>query len=242
MLDNIHLNNLICIDIETVPGYPDFESVPLELKELYLNKSARLKAENESKEDQYFNHASIYAEFGKIVCISIGIFNPGKQEMERFRIKSFAGSDEKILLQLFTELLNTYYKKPDKYFFCGYNIKEFDIPYLCRRMLINGLELPKVLDISGKKPYEVYAVDIMQLWRFGDYKHFTSLKLLSAVMGIASPKDDLDGKDVGKVFWKENDLSRIVTYCQKDVITVAQLLLRFKGLPLLNNDDYKIVE
>lgn len=243
MLDHLHFENLICIDIETVPGAPDFASVPEVLKDLYLKKAERLKAEGESEEQQYFNHAGIYAEFGKVICISLGIFRKEKESSEwHFRLKSIAGDDEKKVLTDFCELLYHHYNRPHHFQFCGHNVREFDIPYLCRRMLIQGIPLPALLDISGKKPYEVNMVDTMQLWRFGDYKHFTSLKLLAAIFGIPSPKDDIDGKDVGRVYWQEKNLPRIIAYCQKDVVTVAQLLLKFKGMPLLQDDQISIAE
>jgi len=238
MLNHLNLEHLIVIDIETVPGNPEFLSVSPILRELYLKKSERLKAEGENEDDQYFNHAGIYAEFGKIICISLGIFKHEKQTDEwHFRIKSICGDDEHKLLGEFGELLNHHYKNPHHYQFCGHNIREFDIPYLCRRMLIHGIPLPAMLDISGKKPYEVNMMDTMQLWRFGDYKHFTSLKLLAAIFGLESPKDDIEGKDVGRVYWKEKDLPRIVSYCQKDVLTVAQLMLKLKGHEIVKNEN-----
>jgi DNA polymerase elongation subunit (family B) len=238
MLDHLNFQNIICIDIETVPAWPNFESVPEDLKELYLKKSERLKTPDESVDEQYFNHAGIYAEFGKVICISLGIFKKEKATGELFfRVKSIYGDDEKRVLLEFCELLHQYYYRPHHYQFCGHNIREFDVPYLCRRMLINGIPLPALLDISGKKPYEVNMLDTIQLWRFGDYKHFTSLKLLAAIFGIQSPKDDIDGKDVGAVYWVQKDLLRIVSYCQKDVVTVAQLIMKFKGLPLLENSN-----
>lgn len=233
MLNHFSLDHLICIDIETAPGLPAFSLLADDLKDLYLKKSERLKAEGETPEDQYFNHAGIYAEFGKVICISLGMF---KKEKETgawyFRLKSIYNDEERKLLEQFAGILQQYHH-PNHYQFCGHNIREFDIPYLCRRMLIQGIPLPQLLDISGKKPYEVSMTDTMQLWRFGDYKHFTSLKLLAALFGIPSPKDDMEGKDVGRVYWVERDLKRIVNYCQKDVETVAQLILRFKGMPLL---------
>lgn len=234
MLNHIHLDQLICLDIETVPCVSEFRLMPDEFRALYLKKSERLKQEGETPEEQFFNHAGIYAEFGKVICISLGMFRKDKETGTwHFRLKSISGDDEKSLLLELAELLN-HYQHPENLLFCGHNIKEFDVPYLCRRMLIQGIPLPALLDISGKKPYEVFMIDTMQLWRFGDYKNFTSLRLLAALFGIASPKDDIDGKDVGRVYWKEKDLQRIVNYCQKDVVTVAQLLLRFKGLPMLN--------
>jgi len=240
MLDHIHLENLICLDIETVPGFGDFSQVPDALKELYLKKSERLKKEGEDDDDQYFNHAGIYAEFGKIICISLGIFRKEKDHFQ-LRLKSLSGNDEKKILEDFCSLLNQHYDKPNRYQFCGHNIREFDIPYISRRLLIHQVGLPKLLDNSGKKPWEVAMIDTLQLWRFGDVKHFTSLKLLALILGIDSPKDDMEGKDVGRVYWKESSLDRIVEYCQRDVVTVAQLMLRFKGLNLLSKEQIVVV-
>lgn len=239
MLDQLHLENLICIDIETVPAWPDYVSVPDELKELYLKKSTRLKQEGETEEEQYFNHAGIYAEFGKVICIVLGIFRKGKNG-HVFRMKTIAGDDERNVLMEFSELLGRHYNKADRFQFCGHNIREFDIPYLSRRYLVSRLPLPALLDISGKKPWEVNMIDTLQLWRFGDVKHYTSLKLLALILGIDSPKDDMEGKDVGRVYWKEKDLPRIIQYCRRDVVTVAQLILRFKGMPLLAPDQLEI--
>jgi 3'-5' exonuclease len=241
MLTYISLENIICIDIETVPEHDSIHGLDAEMKELYLHKSLRLKEENETEEEQYTNHAAIYAEFGKIICISVGIFNNKRDEPLEFRIKSFAGDDEKEILQSLAEMLNKYYGEEQKFYFAGHNIKEFDIPYICRRMLVNRIPLPVSLDLSGKKPYEVNHIDTMQLWRFGDYKHYTSIKLLAKVLGIPSPKDDISGKDVGKVYWMEKNLPRIVNYCRKDVLTVAQLLLRYKNMDLLKEEQVKAV-
>lgn len=236
MLDHLHLENLICLDIETVPAWPDFDAVPDSLKDLYLKKSMRLKQEGETEEEQYFNHAGIYAEFGKVICIVLGIFKQEKDGLT-FRIKTIAGDDERNVLMQFSELLGKHYHKPDRFQFCGHNIREFDIPYLSRRFLVNRLPLPSMLDISGKKPWEVNMIDTLQHWRFGDVKHYTSLKLLALILGIESPKDDMEGKDVGRVYWKEKDLPRIIQYCRRDVVTVAQLILRFKGMPLLSPEE-----
>ena len=235
MLDHIHLENLLFIDVETVPGYPDFASVPDSLKELYLKKSERLKQEKETIEEQYFNHAGIYAEFGKVVCISLGIFKKESSEYQ-FRLKSIFGDDEHELLQRFSGLMNHFYPRVGRNQFCGHNIREFDIPFICRRFLVHQLKLPVMFDISGFKPWDFPMVDTLHQWRFGDYKHYTSLKLLALILGIDSPKDDIEGKDVGRVYWQDKNLERIVNYCQRDVITVAQLILRFKGLSLLQQE------
>ena len=119
---------------------------------------------------------------------------------------------------------------------CAHNGKEFDFPYIARRMIIHGIELPQLLQIAGKKPWEIQHLDTLQLWKFGDYKHYTSLKLLAEILGIPSPKDDIDGSQVAHVYYKEKNLPRIVTYCEKDVITIAQVLLRFCNKPLLNEN------
>ncbi len=233
MLDHLHLENLICIDIETVPEHESISFLHNDLKELYLKKSQRLKEETETEEDQYFNHAGIYAEFGKIICISLGRFKKEKGSDIQLRLKSIYGDDEKVLLEQFCELLTHHARSFRHLQFCGHNIREFDIPYLCRRMLVNHMMLPECLDFSGKKPWEINMVDTLQLWRFGDVKHYTSIKLLALILGIDSPKDDIEGKDVGRVYWEEKNLQRIVEYCQRDVVTVAQLVMRFKNLPLL---------
>lgn len=242
MLSNTKLENIICIDIETVSEKKSISELDSDLKELYLNKSLRLKIDGEDEEAQYGNHAAIYAEFGKIVCISVGIFSRSKKDEPRyFRIKSFANDDETELLTQFATLLNKFYND-DKYVFAGHNIKEFDLPFLCRRLLIHQIELPKILNISGKKPYEINHIDTLYQWRFGDYKHYTSLKLLTKILNIPSSKDDIEGKDVGKVYWVDNDLKRIVEYCQKDVLCIAQLILRFKYMDLLKTEDVKFVD
>ena len=158
------------------------------------------------------------------------------------RIKSFASEDEKELLEDFCDMVVQYYNDPDVHSICGHNIKEFDIPYICRRLLVNGMPLPDILNIPGRKPWETnFLLDTMTLWKFGDYKHFTSLKLLTNIFDIPSPKDDIDGSDVNKVYWEDQDLDRIAKYCEKDVLAVIQLLFRFKGLPILEAHQIQFV-
>ncbi len=234
MLKNIKLENLVVIDIETVPMEPSVSLLSPELRKLYMEKSKRLVSEEETEEEKFFNHAGIFAEFGKIICIGVGYFQKEKvSKALKFRVKAFSGHDEDKLLLEFFALLRKHFGREGRFLFAGHNIREFDVPYICRRALLLGLELPAMLDIAGKKSYEIIYADTMQLWRFGDYKHYTSLKLLTTIFHIDSPKDDIDGKDVGRIYWKENDLERIATYCRKDVIAVAQLLRRFKQEPLL---------
>lgn len=235
MLQNLKLANVLFLDIETVPVVASFQELPDKFKILWEKKAEQLKRnDNDLTADKLFDKAGIYAEFGKIVCISCGFTN-GSQ----FRLKSFYGDDESILLNEFADLLSKYYAE-DKYLLCAHNGKEFDFPYLCRRMLVHGIKLPEILDISGKKPWEIRHLDTMELWKFGDYKHFTSLDLLATIFGIDTPKDDIDGSMVGHVYWVEKNLERIVAYCQKDVLTIAQLMRRYMGLPLYTEKDLVI--
>jgi len=232
MLDDLRLDYVLFLDIETVPAFPGFEKLPDGTKKLWEKKAELLmRNDPETTADKLYARAGIYAEFGKIVCISCGFVN-GKE----FRIKSFYGDDEQILLEEFAHMLNKHYDT-DRHLLCAHNGKEFDFPYIARRMLINSIKLPRILDSAGKKPWEVRHLDTMELWKFGDYKHFTSLELLASVFNIPTPKDDIDGSMVGHVYWEEKDLERIVTYCQKDVITIAQLLRRYMGLPLISEAD-----
>ena len=236
MLKDLNLDDVLFLDIETVPAYADFDKQPDRFKILWEKKAELLRRnEPETTPDELYKRAGIYAEFGKIVCISCG-FTHGNE----FRIKSYYGDDEKILLQEFAELLNKHYAK-NRHLLCAHNGKEFDFPYMARRMLINSIKLPDILDLAGKKPWEVRHLDTMELWKFGDYKHYTSLDLLAAVFDIPTPKDDIDGSMVGQVYWEENDLDRIVKYCQKDVLTIAQLLRRYLGLQLIKDESVSVV-
>lgn len=237
MVHQLDLKQILVLDIETVPQYASFDQLPENLAELWDQKTKRQRQETESAAD-FYSHAGIWAEFGKIICISVGIFNQQREAIS-LRIKSFVGRDERDLLVEFISLLN---KQPSSLILCAHNGKEFDFPYLCRRMLINRLEIPSQLQISGKKPWEINHLDTMELWKFGDYKNYTSLSLLAAVFGIPTPKDDIDGSDVGRVYWQEGDLERIKTYCQKDVTTTAQLLLCLRGQELVQQEQIALVE
>lgn len=234
MLEQYDLNNLMVLDIETVPQYSTHAEVPDNLKILWDKKTTYQRKEESA--ENFYSSAGIWAEFGKIICISAGIFTTGKPTA--LRVKSFSGHDEKDLLQSFCKMLTS---QPNTLVLCAHNGKEFDFPYLCRRMLINGLMLPSQLEISGKKPWEVNHLDTMELWKFGDHKNFTSLSLLTAIFDIPTPKDDIDGSMVGDVYWKESGLERIVAYCQKDVVATAQLLRRYRGEALIADEDITIV-
>lgn len=230
MLETLNIENILFLDIETVPQHPSYENANEEIKKLWDLKSKSFLKEDEMPSDVY-RRAGIYAEFGKIICISVGFIKG-----ETFRVKSFYGDDEKKILIEFSQLLNTHFSKKDSQL-CAHNGKEFDFPFMARRMLINGLKIPLLLDIAGKKPWEVNLLDTMELWKFGDYKSYTSLILLANVFGIPTPKDDIDGSMVYKVYWEEKNLERIVTYCQKDVLTVAQILLKMMGRPLIKPEN-----
>ena len=235
MLEQYDLHNLMVIDIETVPQYSDHNQMPDNLKKLW-----DLKTVNQRKEEtaeNFYERAGIWAEFGKIICISVGIFTGGRET--GLRVKSFAGHDEKEVLERFAKML---YGQPANLVLCAHNGKEFDFPYICRRMLINGLPFPAQLQIAGKKPWEISHLDTMELWKFGDYKNYTSLNLLTAIFDIPTPKDDIDGSMVGSVYWKDNALDRISTYCQKDVVATAQLLRRYRGEELIADENVVIVE
>jgi len=236
MLENIDLQQVLVLDIETVPQYPSFEELPVDFQELWEQKTRFQRKDGESPSD-FYARGGILAEFGKIICISVGIFSKKNKNIS-LRVKSFYGDEEKVVLQSFIALLKT---QADSLVLCAHNGKEFDFPYLCRRILINGLQMPTQLNLHGKKPWEIMHLDTMELWKFGDFKNYTSLKLLAAVFNIPSPKDDIDGSMVNGVYWKENDLERIRVYCEKDVITTARILLRFKSLPILSDEDITIV-
>jgi 3'-5' exonuclease len=236
---SIPFHNILFLDIETVPQYADYHSLPDDWRDLWDTKSSSLLKyhEGETKESIY-PRAGIYAEFGRIICISCGLVQMNGNE-KKMVLKSFYGDNESLILAEFSEMLKKWTVGEPKHL-CAHNGKEFDFPYLCRRMIINGLPIPAILDTSGKKPWEVNHYDTLELWKFGDFKSYTSLNLLAHVLGIPTPKDDIDGSKVWSVYWLDKDLSRIVTYCQKDVITVAQIFLRLMGEPSIRKENIEI--
>jgi DNA polymerase elongation subunit (family B) len=239
MIEQIKIGNILFIDIETVPAYPAYEQVPEPFRTLWEKKSYYLKKEAETPENLY-PRAGIYAEFGRIICISTGMI--GTLDGKRvFRLKSFFAEEEKELLAAFADLVTKLCLKREIEL-CAHNGKEFDFPFIARRMLIQGVKLPSLFDVSGKKPWEVRHLDTMELWKFGDHKHYTSLELLASVFNIESPKMDIDGSEVAGVYWNQNDLKRIVDYCRRDVITIAQLMLRYKGEPLLDPESIMVLD
>jgi len=240
------LQKIMFLDIETVPSVSDFSELPGELMHLWEDKYAILqkrlpeKYNDTTTAGEAFNSsAGIYSEFGKIVCISVGFIHYQSTEMN-FRTKSFSGNNEKQLLSDFLDLIHKFCITKEQTL-CGHNIKEFDIPFICRRILINGLELPFIFQISGKKPWEISFIDTLELWKFGDFKNYTALKLLTAVFGIPTPKDDIDGSQVAHVYYQEKDIERISLYCQKDVVATAQVFLRLNGLDLIKSENIQFI-
>jgi DNA polymerase elongation subunit (family B) len=223
------MENILFLDIETVPQYECFNDVPENIQDLWIKKmSINIKPDENS--EQVYQRAGIWAEFGKIICISAG-FIYKKDGKNIFRVKSFYDDSEEKLLFEFNENLEKFSKKhKHNIMLCAHNGKEFDFPYIARRMLINKIKLPKILNVSGKKPWEVPFLDTMELWRFGDYKNYISLNLLATLFDIESPKDDIDGSMVADVYYSQNDIERIVKYCEKDTFTVALIYLRLNEI------------
>jgi len=238
-MSSFPLNSILFLDIETVPQHEDYEQLPEEWRMLWQQKTSYIIRNNENETaETIYARAGIYAEFGKIICISCGVIH-GSGIERRLVLKSFYGHDEKTLLREFSDMLNKWCTDGKKCL-CAHNGKEFDFPYLCRRMIVHHLPIPEILRMSGKKPWEVPHFDTLELWKFGDFKNYTSLNLLAYTLGIPTSKDDIDGSKVGEVYWKEKNLQRIVTYCQKDVVTVAQIYLRLHGEPLIKKENIEI--
>ena len=233
MIQKIRLDSILFLDIETVPCLENYDDLDHEWKQLWEQKTQYQRRDEYTPED-FYDRAGIWAEFGKIICISCGYFTI-KADVRHFRVTSFIG-DEVTILKDFSNLLANHFAQP-QHLLCGHNAKEFDLPFIARRMIINNVPIPAKLNLFGKKPWEVPHLDTLELWKFGDYKHFTSLKLLTKVLGIPSPKGDIDGSQVGHVYYVEKDIDRIVTYCEKDVIAVAQVFLRLRREELLADDE-----
>ncbi|ESU24251.1 DNA polymerase elongation subunit, 3'-5' exonuclease [Flavobacterium enshiense DK69] len=233
MIEKINLENILFLDIETVPEEEHFSSLD-ETKQSLFDLKTKYQRKDDFTAEEFYERAGIWAEFGKIVCISVGYFT-FKGDIRHFRVTSFFGDEVKILKD-FSNLLNNHFSQP-QHILCGHNAKEFDFPFIARRMIIHQIAIPLKLNLFGKKPWEVPHLDTMELWKFGDYKTFTSLKLLTNVLGIPSPKDDIDGSEVAHTFYVEKDIDRIITYCEKDVVAVAQILLKFRREDLLIDEE-----
>lgn len=233
MLNKINLEHILFLDIETVPVHKHFDEVDVVAKLLW-EKKTEYQRRDEHTPEEFYDRAGIWAEFGKIICISVGYFVQ-KGDIRNFRVTSFSG-DEIQLLKEFKNLLETHFSRPQDVL-CAHNGKEFDFPFIARRMIINRVDIPSKLNLFGKKPWEVPHLDTLELWKFGDYKHYTSLKLLTYILDIPSPKDDIDGSEVRNVYYEDNDIDRIIRYCEKDAIAVAQVFLRLRNESILTEDE-----
>ncbi len=226
------LKGILFIDIETVPVVPDYDLLPQAMQSEWIRKSRSVKVsndENAGPESLFGDKAGIFSEFAKVVCIGFGSIQEQDNKL-KMRLKALVNDDEKVLLNDFSEVLQRFSDRYKEIRFCGHNIKEFDIPFLCRRMVINSIPLPYCMQLSGKKPWEMSHLDTMEMWKFGDFKNFTALSLLATVLGIPSPKSDIDGSMVASVYWKDKDLARIGKYCIQDVLTTAKVYLKLKGI------------
>lgn len=238
MISKISVTNILFLDIETVPEQEFYHDLTTQAQELFAEKTIYQRKEAITAEE-FYEKAGIWAEFGKIICISVGYF-VYKNDFRQFRTTSFYDENEAELLKNFSNLINSHFAGAQIQI-CGHNVKEFDLPFICRRLLIHRLPIPQKLNFMGKKPWEISVLDTLDLWKFGDFKHFTSLKLLTHVLGIPSPKDDIKGSDVAKVYYQEKNIDRIIIYCEKDVVAVAQIILRLQNQELLDVSEIKSV-
>jgi uncharacterized protein YprB with RNaseH-like and TPR domain len=227
---NVALNDILFLDIETVPEIEKYDDLTDETQELFAQKT-KYQRRDEFTPEEFYERAGIWAEFGRIVCISVGFFNQAEKQQRQFRVTSFSG-DEVTLLEDFRSLVEQHFSRPE-HVLCAHNGKEFDFPYIARRMIIHKIPLPEKLKLFGKKPWEIAHIDTMEMWKFGDYKHYTSLKLLTKVLGVPSPKDEIDGSEVARVYYEEKDIKKITSYCEGDVIAIAQVYLRYQNEKLL---------
>lgn len=221
----------LIIDIETVPLTKDWDMLPEALQEHWKYKMNYLhldEAVREKPEEVYRERAGIYAEYGKIVCIGMG-YIAKQDDCDVVRLKSIQDDDEYKLLETFCHMIQQFEQQNKGLQFCGHNIKEFDIPYICRRIIINGLPIPECMNFAGLKPWQVNHLDTLELWRFGDYKSYVSLDLLAQVLQVPTSKSDINGSEVARVYWQEGDLARIASYCLRDVYTTALVFLKLKG-------------
>jgi 3'-5' exonuclease len=239
-MTNEQLKRILFIDIETAPICSRFEELGENMQNLWVKKAKSLRLSNDEGTDPaslFEEKGGIFSEFSKVICISIGSLVFQENEWV-FRLKSIVDYEEKILLNNFLSILERFETSNKELKFCGHNIKEFDLPFLCRRMIINGVSLPTPLQIHNKKPWEITHIDTLELWKFGDYKNYTSLALLAEILDIPSPKDDIDGSMVAKVYWQEQNIERIAKYCAQDVLTTAKVFFR---LSESRGFDFKVI-
>ena len=233
--------HILFVDIETVSGEPSYDQLSPVIQSAWQRKAGTLHNPDDTPVDQfYFERAGLYAEFGKIIVISVGFFHTLENDETELRIKCISGDNEAELLENFKETILKFDQK--KLQLCAHNGKEFDFPYLCRRMLTNGISLPASLDLGGLRSWQVPHIDTMQLWKFGDYKSFTPLELLAAIFGLDTDDTEaIDGRDINRVYHRENDLGKITRFCQRNIGLLAQVYLRLKSRPALNPEQITVV-
>ena len=232
LIPNLH--EILFLDAETAPQYKSYDDMPERMQKLWDKKFDAVRKiegydESVTSREKYYDR-NVFAEFNKTVCLTVGMLY---DKNTKLKVKSFYGHDEKKLLIDFIELL----KKPEIKTLCAHNGKEFDFPLLCKRMIIHGIHIPPILQISGKKPWEISLLDTKEMWKFGSYKDSVSLDLLAAVLGIPSPKDELKGADVAKAYWIEDRIEDIKNYCERDVKTLANIALRISGNEIVSDEN-----
>lgn len=238
------LSRILFIDIETVPESANFEDIDDKKQFLWRKKvkssnwyKNNYEDESESIAQSFCDKAGIYAEFSKVICISLGYFVMKGNDIGFLKVKSFYSNKESDVLLSISNVLSEHYNNPDNDHLCGHNIKEFDVPFLCRRLLINRLPLPKLIDVAGAKPWQTaQLIDTLQLWKFGDYKNYTSLDLIASALGLPSPKTEMNGSEVRDEYYENHDLDKIVRYCEQDVFTTARVFLALNALPDLSDE------
>lgn len=236
----MELENIIVIDIETVPQKPSFELLSTHWKQLWSEKVSKVLPDGMSLSDWYLRRAGVMAEFSKVICISIGFYL--NQKSSSYKVVSIYGNDEISILSSFIDLLNKLFFIQKKKIIAGHNIKEFDIPFICRRLMVHKIPVPAFMNIHLQKPWEQNLLDTFQMWKFGDYKHYTSLHLLASVLNVPSPKTELDGSMIAPLFWEENPIQqelnmlKIIEYCGRDVIATMNIILRFQNKELLQEN------
>ncbi len=232
-LNSPALTDLFLLDVETVPQVATFSELNPLWQRLWSDKISKTVPETISLEDSWKMRAGILAEFGKIICISTAYFYNDNNGEQALRIKSFFGDDEKHVLEQFKAASVKFFQHNQCFQFAGHNIREFDIPYICRRMIINNIPLPEFLQLHAAKPWDVKMVDTLQWWKFGDYKNYISLDLLAHVLGVPTSKTDMDGSKVQDEYYYRENIQKIVEYCQRDVVVVANVLRKFQQLGAL---------
>ncbi|TDO28255.1 ribonuclease H-like domain-containing protein [Sediminibacterium goheungense] len=235
------LKDVLLLDIETVPMLPSFAGMDPVWQRLFCDKISKTVPEGTEPEESYRKKAGILAEFGRVICISTAFFYKNESGAYCLKIKSIYGDDEVEILKIFTQLCEKMQQSAPHFQFAGHNIREFDIPFIGRRMLINHMYLPTCFQIQDRKPWEVKMFDTLNWWKFGDHKNYVSLDLLAHVLDIPSSKTDMDGSMVQDVYYIDRDIKRIVQYCERDVIVTANIILRFLHQPLLKQENIVVV-